>query len=207
MPNVRGGRYRLLALFERRSLRYLVTPVNLIWSCAREAWVRSQGHNQVFLNPYRSCYCAHLCACCPVDNYPESYAAVLRAFHPARVFEWGPGKNTRMALEAGAHVVSIEQNPRWMLAPRDGLEQRLVGLEDPAYVLCDPDADVYFVDSRWRAECIQSVARRARNPEHIVYLHDAQRKRYHWALRYYKYVRFLAVGNAVASNSPRILEI
>ncbi len=64
------------------------------------------------------------------------------------------------------------------------------------------NSDLFFVDSRRRAQCLRAIySLRRQNPELVVCLHDAQRSRYHQALALFEYVQFFSRGFATATNS------
>lgn len=149
------------------------------------------------------CYCPHHnCTCSPMYSFAEPYAALLQVIQPAVVFEWGPGESTRLALESGARVFAIEPSPEW--AARVPAHPRLTLLvapvDSPGYLDLHGhrDADLYFIDCRRRAECLDLV-RLSASPTAIVCLHDAQRYRYQAALRRFPHVQYLERGFAVAS--------
>jgi hypothetical protein len=114
-----------------------------------------------------------------------------------------------MAIESGAKVVAVEQNSKYVPnLPSEKFTVRIIPVNDPRYVLLDGscNADLYFVDSRRRAECIASVFNSC-SDKAVLCLHDAQRARYHAALKQFPYVKFLTRTFCVASKSPEILKI
>jgi hypothetical protein len=136
------------------------------------------------------------------------YQAVLEAITPKLVYEWGPGRNSDMALRHGAKVFAVEQNIKFVPPNiRRNLRVCLCNVSSDEYpkpLLLD--ADIYFVDSRRRAECITAVFESCVESA-VVALHDAQRERYHDALRLFPHVKFLRHGFCIASRDERILEI
>lgn len=146
-----------------------------------------------------------------VQSYFQHYKLVLSVVRPKRVFEWGPGENTRMALQADAEVFAIESLLKWV-APLPTDHQRLAVLVTPidaaSYLSLHgkEDSDLFFVDARRRAECLDLVRQRAK-PEAVVCLHDAQRKRYNASLQRFHHVVFLTRAFAVASMSPLPAEL
>jgi hypothetical protein len=158
---------------------------------------------------YPACGCppdAH-CECAALHSYREAYRRLLAIARPGKVFEWGPGPNTRLALEAGAEVVSREFDPKWVPDVRDPkLAVELVEWAGPRWTDLGPDrdAEVFFVDSRRRSDCLAAVLDQA-PAESLVCLHDAQRRRYHPALAAFGYVFFAEPGFAVASRSAGLL--
>ncbi len=166
--------------------------------------------NRVFDHPFYGCWCRDHCAHSGgLHSYLEHYTRAIDFVRPKKVLEWGPGQNTTIAISAGASVVSIEPDERWLLPGQERHAQLVIAVDDPTYIKPEGhwDSDFYFVDSRRRSECIRSVHRNAEKTDHVLCLHDAQRRRYHAALRVYRYVRYLDVGTAVASDSDRILTL
>jgi hypothetical protein len=152
------------------------------------------------------------CGCTALHSYLKHYSKLLPALSPERVFEWGPGLNTQVAtgLPSVRRIVSVEQDKRWIpdkLCP----SQQILNVKpsSPWYVhLWDMrDADVFFVDSRRRAECISLVHKQATKDTAVVCLHDAQRCRYHEALALFEFVHFYEKGFAAATRSSEIYEV
>lgn len=140
-------------------------------------------------------------------DYRDAYAHVLDVLKPARIFEWGPGLQTRMALQRKTtkEIFAIEQEKKWL--PEKG-DRRLsclwVGIWNPHYVHLHGRAyfDLFFIDSRRREDCLDLVrTSTATNPNAVVCLHDAQRPQYHAHLYKFNRVRLLNEGFAVASQS------
>lgn len=161
---------------------------------------------------YPTCSCTNACGHSGANHlsYVPEYLAVIMQVQPRFVYEWGPGVNTYLALAAGATVVSVEHNPKWI--PRlhaHSLTIDNIPMDDPAYFNachCHPVADIYFVDSGHRERCLESVRERIdKRPASIVVLHDAQRERYHPHLAAFPYVRFLNKGLAVAGLTDNVL--
>ena len=166
--------------------------------------------DRVFDNPYPTCNCRHTCKHAGgLHSYVSAYKRVLSVVRPAKVFEWGPGRNSEIAVAAGAFVVAVEHDPKYVpdLSPKV-FTVNLVELHSDAYVDIEDhqDADMFFVDGRRRAACIRAVFEKA-NHQAFLCLHDAQRERYHEALRLFPYVRFLNVGFCVASYQASVLEL
>jgi len=161
-------------------------------------------------------YCGHRhnCPCSQgVQSYVPYYQEVLDAMQPIGVYEWGPGKNTDMALRQGvANVVSVEQEKRWI--PDVQFQRQTVlhmKVASEYYASGYPGMfesglfDLFFVDSRRRAECIENVYKYAstHNDEVVLCVHDAQRSRYHEALGKFEHVIFPHKGFAVATINSR----
>lgn len=136
------------------------------------------------------------------QDYVRVYSDVLVAVKPRCVFEWGPGINTRMALDAGAHVFSVEQDVRWLHPHHPWLVQYHLDVGNVLYptLLGQLYCQVHFVDSRRRAECIRHVRHYCLVDNHVTVLHDAQRKRYWSALGSYRFVLVPELRTAVATN-------
>ena len=167
----------------------------------------SEDGTLMYRNSYELCHCpVHKCDCAVgVRSYAPHYARVLEIVRPRQVFEWGPGPNTRMALAAGAKVFAIEPVLRWVSPlPLDdpNLAVLVTPTTSPFYLNLHgrEDSDVFFVDSRRRAECLDLIREQAK-PEAIVCLHDAQRSRYNAALRRFANVTYLDRCFAIASMS------
>lgn len=94
-----------------------------------------------------------------------------------------------MALDAGAAVLAIEPSPEWaeLIVPHDRLRLVVADTSSDNYLSLHgwDDADLFFIDCRRRAECLDLV-RTAAKPTAVVCLHDAQRSRYQEAIRRYK---------------------
>ncbi|HJZ56407.1 MAG TPA: hypothetical protein VKE74_15690, partial [Gemmataceae bacterium] len=154
---------------------------------------------------YPACGCpedSH-CECSALHSYVDRYRQLLSIAKPRKVLEWGPGLNTRLALEAGAEVVSREFAPEWVPDLRHPkLTVDLMDWRGPRWTDLGPDrdAELFFIDSRRRSDCLAAVLAQA-SPNSLVCLHDAQRRRYHPALAGFGYVSFVMPGFAIASRS------
>ena len=167
----------------------------------------------MYQNPFELCHCqVPKCGCAGgVRSYAPHYAWLLEICRPRRVFEWGPGPNTLMALGGGAKVFAIEPVLRWV-SPLPLDDPNLAVLVTPtnsSFYLSlhgHEDSDLFFVDSRRRAECLDLIREQAK-PEAIVCLHDAQRSRYNASLRKFANVIYLDRSFAIATMSelPRVL--
>jgi hypothetical protein len=173
-------------------------------------YAASATRRDVAGNVYPRCGCPieSTCGCTPLGSYEQAYRLVLQAVRPRKVFEWGPGLNTRLALAAGAAVTSYEFSERWLPTFTDPrLRVVRVAVDGHAWVDLgeDADADVFFIDSRRRSDCLDAVFGAAK-PTAVVCLHDAQRRRYHEALARFPFVWFMDSGFALASRSADRLE-
>ena len=147
------------------------------------------------------------CECSALHSYKDCYRQLLTIARPRKVLEWGPGLNTRLALQAGAEVVSREFDPKWVPDchhPKHTVE--LVDWKRSAWTDLehDRDAELFFIDSRRRSDCLEAVLTRA-SPDSLACLHDAQRRRYHPTLARFQHVLFAMRGFAIASRSQRLL--
>jgi hypothetical protein len=157
------------------------------------------------------CDHTHNCDCSGgTHSYAPFYKEVLRTIQPARVYEWGPGLNTEMALQLPTtkEVTSVEQEPKWI--PKNLLRRQIILHQraDSLYytrVLGAGAYNLFFVDSRRRAECLE-VVRHGCSEAAVVCLHDAQRARYHEALAKFPYVHFPHKGFALATKSEAVYE-
>lgn len=138
-------------------------------------------------------------------DYIRVYSDVLAIVKPKLVFEWGPGVNTRLALNCGAWVWSVEQETKWLHEHHNRLVQHYLSVDHPFYptLLGSRQCDVHFVDSRRRNECIEYIWKNCLQGSHVTVVHDAQRKRYWSALGLYKYIMVPEGTTAVATNCPK----
>ncbi len=193
---------------------------NCIYGSLGDAAVVSHLDGRAFVAPpeprlglpveaYPACGCpldSH-CECSALHSYRDRYRQLLSIVKPTKVFEWGPGLNTRLALEAGAEVVSREFDPNWVPDLRHPkLTVDLVDWKGPRWTGLGPDrdAELFFVDSRRRSDCLAAVLTQG-PPDALVCLHDAQRRRYHPALCRFGHVFFALPGFAIASRSRALL--
>ena len=163
-------------------------------------------------------FCDHNynCGCSNgTHSYIPYYQKLLDYINPVNIFEWGPGKNTEIALrkESVKKIISIEQDKKWI---PDIVDKRSCiihcKVESDFYVNGFVELwkgnkfDLFFIDSRKRSECLNAVYDYSinYNPSIIVCLHDAQRSRYKECLFKFKYVHFLHKGFAVATLSEEI---
>ena len=126
-----------------------------------------------------------------IHSYVPFYHEILIANRPKLVFEWGPGPNTDLALKYGASVTTVEQNLKWMPKPKPNLTCLHISTKDPSYTnpVSFKDFDVFFVDSRRRAECIINAFKECKDTA-IVCLHDAERSWYRKAINLFPYKKF-----------------
>jgi hypothetical protein len=147
------------------------------------------------------------CECSALHSYRDCYRRLLTIARPRKVLEWGPGLNTRLALEAGAEVISREFDPKWVPdCPHPKHTAELVDWQSSRWTDLghDRDAELFFIDSRRRSDCLEAVLAQA-PAESLVCLHDAQRRRYHAALAWFEHVLFAMPGFAIASRSRLLL--
>lgn len=146
---------------------------------------------------------------------------------PVRVLEWGSGASTSHFPAFLDHLgvayswLSIEHNRGWFetvsrnTARNPNIRIVLVepGLGDPRSRECPmeeyislPSAaggpyDFILVDGRKRRRCLLE-ARRLLSPGGVVFLHDAQRKRYHCAFQAFSDTRFVHKHLWRGTNEP-----
>jgi predicted O-methyltransferase YrrM len=117
-----------------------------------------------------------------------------------RIFEWGPGSSTMFLHELfpEAQIHGIEHDPAWFakcqrmmeIIPQVHIARQCIQIRpqlNGAYVTAPlylDKFDLMFVDGRLRRECL-GVAQFCLNENGIVILHDAARKAYHPAFRFY----------------------
>jgi hypothetical protein len=120
-----------------------------------------------------------------------SYGPVLRpelariATEGLSYFEWGIGRSTRMALQAGCRVIVVEHDVKWYdhfmseYGAYDTIEGHL--LTDPEEYIniaktAPEDTGLYFVDGIHRAECLLAARARCLRQETpaTVLLHDGR---------------------------------
>lgn len=163
----------------------------------------------LWTNQFSTCNCTGSCGHAGFHSYEGVYPLVLRIVRPSLVFEWGPGPNSRMAVEAGARVCAVESKAQFVPQglPAHKFSCRIAPVQSAEYVNIGPyaHADLFFIDGRRRSDCIRSV-RSCCLDRAVLCLHDAQRERYHEALRSFEYVKFLARGFAVASRTCFVLD-
>jgi len=148
-----------------------------------------------------------------------SYMPVLRHFletlQPQRVLEWGPGRSTLQITEAlpDARVFAIEHNPLWFDKMRkiEAASGRLQLFHEPltlspgrsgkyvtAPLYWGESFDLIFIDGRLRTDCI-AISRQVLRPGGVVLVHDAHRKPYHQAFRFFSSAQ--VVNNTVVLRS------
>ncbi len=141
------------------------------------------------------------------QHYRAVYGKVLDVVKPNVVYEWGPGENTQMALEAGATVMSVEQDKQYLIPTHPRLLQLHMPVDHPEYPRPLWPAALYFVDSRRRAECIrETLHMECSRYDPVLVLHDAQRRRYWGALAGYDYVLIPDGCTAIAVNDGTMCE-
>jgi hypothetical protein len=138
-------------------------------------------------------------------SYIPHYTTVLDTYKPKRVLEWGPGVNTIMAKNAGCEVWSIEHDKRYMPRFKERHHPILIDLNSDNYITIPNmvDYDLFFVDGRRRAECIESVWQNA-SVTAICCVHDAQRARYRNAIDLFNYQKFFNDGFCILSKGVKV---
>ena len=157
------------------------------------------------------CSHSHNCSCSGgTHSYVPYYEKIINLIKPVNVFEWGPGKNTDIALQTESlkKIVSVEQDKRWIPTISDSRSCIIYCSQDSDFYVkgfenywVENKFDLFFIDSRKRSECLETVYNYSleHNLSTIVCLHDAQRERYRKALSKFRYVYFLHKGFAVAT--------
>ena len=147
------------------------------------------------------CDCTRRCGCSGGHHsFGPYYQKLLEKVNPTKIFEWGPGLNTELALLFTQNIVSVEDVKKWMpdrLLKGQAIIFTRIDTEDYVQsVRHYADADIFFVDARRRSECLELV-HKVKKPSAYVCLHDAQRGRYHNALSLYSEVEFPHKGFAI----------
>ena len=162
-------------------------------------------------NEFETCDCKNRhCGCSGGRmSLAGPYQRVLRVVKPRYVYEWGPGFSTGIAIGFCIPVIAVEHDKKYIpnIPFNDQLHCIHAKMQSEQYVEPQTDAELFLVDGRRRAECIRRVLRRYTDGTEkpfspVLCLHDAQRTRYHKALREWPHVRFLARGFAVAALEP-----
>lgn len=138
----------------------------------------------------------------PIHSYECLYAQVLQRVKPKIVCEWGPGLNTKMALDSGATVFTIEHNPRYVPKPHANLVILQIDVEDPLYIhpFNFENVDIFFIDARRRNECMECIASESKL-DAVVVLHDSKRDRYAKGMSLFPYKIDDGSGTCILSRS------
>ena len=163
---------------------------------------------------YVPCGCKHsYCSCARgFRDSKEEYERILKAVKPKKIFEWGPGESTKIALASGAQVIAREAKEKYVpTLPNEKFSCEIVSFgkeEETAWsdITGHEDCDLYLVDSRWRSKCIISVFEKAKESA-VVVLHDAQRPRYQEALQKFPYVNYVSRFLVVAGKTKQVMDI
>jgi predicted O-methyltransferase YrrM len=141
-------------------------------------------------------------------SYADTLYALLDAFKPERVFEWGPGTSTQiMALHPSVKsVVSVEHEIQFydmieklnfgnvIFKYENGMEEYVKAPGDERY-------DLVFVDGRDRSRCLDMASKIT----DLVVLHDAARSDYREAVENFKFQVWTDQGNtAVLTNDEAV---
>lgn len=162
-----------------------------------------------FSGNFKPCKCRFdRCNCTGLHSFVDDYERILHIYNKKlKIYEWGPGKNTEIALKYNANVYSVEFDMKWLYKTNNHLQTNIFITDYTSKEWSDishyNDCDIYFIDSRKREICIESVYNNAKG-EYIICLHDAQRQRYHKALSLFRYVYFFNRGFCFATNSERL---
>ena len=125
------------------------------------------------------------------DSFRSTLIAVLGAFHPKTVLEYGPGVSTLIMQDFPSveSITTIEHDVAWFhkWQSQVGGKVNLI-LEEDLEIYPDhcrgKEYDLYFVDGREREICLLLCNR----PTGIVILHDAERPSYKPYIDKFKYV-------------------
>jgi len=145
-----------------------------------------------------------------MHSYDKTLYALLEAFNPKNVFEWGPGISTQIiALYPSVEkVVSVEHDEFFYdLVERLSLDNVSLNIrqdmEEYVNFIGDSRYDLIFVDGRNRRNCLKV----ARNLTDLVVLHDAARLDYRDAVDDYRFQIWTDEGNTVVlTNSQEVYE-
>lgn len=164
-------------------------------------------------HPFSSCNCRNpYCSCGGDMKGAEPYLEkFVRLGGFKRIFEWGPGLTTRIFLRSCLVVEAVESEARWI--PDLGKDSsrficHLTPVRDRRYPMLwatVSDYDFYFVDGRRRSECMNSVLCNVQSP--VLGIHDAQRERYHEAMKEWPYVTFITRGLAILSTQSNWVDV
>jgi predicted O-methyltransferase YrrM len=145
-----------------------------------------------------------------MHSYDNTLYALLEAFNPKNVFEWGPGISTQiMALYPSVEkVVSVEHDEFFYdLVEKLKLDNVTLeihqDMQEYVDAIGDSRYDLIFIDGRSRSNCLKV----ARNLTGLVVLHDAARLDYRDAVDDYKFQIWTDEGNTVVlTNSQEVYE-
>lgn len=135
-------------------------------------------------------------------SYSDTLYAILDAFKPRSVFEWGPGTSTQIialypsveSLKSVEHdenfygVVSRLNLPNTTVCHRPSMDEYVNEIGSGNFY------DLIFIDGRDRARCLD-VASACSN---LILLHDAARINYRDAVDSYRFQVWTDEGNTVA---------
>jgi len=166
-----------------------------------------------FYGKFDPCFCKELyCTCEKIHSYIQYYKEILNIINPKSIYEWGPGINTKMALEHGAKVHTKEFNEKWKFigGKKYGSKfiQKIIDSKNPEWTKIDTPKlwDLFFIDSRERQICIKNAFNEGRE-DSITIVHDAQRNRYHKYIGKFPFVYFPSRGLAIATKSEKLFKI
>lgn len=137
------------------------------------------------------------------DSYMDTLLAILDEFKPAKVFEYGTGKSTKvLAMYPGVKLlVSVEHSAEWY-------QKSIQGELSNLFIIFEPDHskyvrlidgtfyDLVFVDGIDRPDCLKQ-AKLNLSTDGIVMLHDAKRSEYIEAIKLYKFQVWTDDGHTV----------
>lgn len=134
-------------------------------------------------------------------SYSDTLYAILDAFRPRSVFEWGPGTSTQIMALHGCveELTSVEHEGAFyevverMRLPNVRLQHR-PDMDGYVGAITDSSYDMVFVDGRDRAKCLSL----AKVYTKLVLLHDAARSDYREVVNSYRFQVWTDEGNTVA---------
>lgn len=134
-------------------------------------------------------------------SYSDTLYAILDAFRPRSVFEWGPGTSTQIMALHGCveELTSVEHEgvffdvvermrlPNVRLILETDMTRYVEAIGNKTY-------DLIFIDGRARSWCLGD----AKTSSKIVLLHDAARSDYREAVDSYRFQVWTDEGNTAA---------
>lgn len=180
--------------------------------CAKDFAFQQRNKNSKFLGKFLPCNCDDSKCTCGggLHSYEDKFIKIINILKPKSCLEWGPGKNTSICLDTGMHVHSKEYSQEWLFKDADKYEKysfELIDFESEEWERINNPYlwDIFFVDSRKRQECIKEIFNNSRE-DSVLFLHDAQRKRYHEALSLFPHIYFVERGFCFATKSNDVFK-
>jgi hypothetical protein len=137
--------------------------------------------------------------------WAPQYAFILRRCQPKRLYEWGTGIWTAMALASGARVMTVEHDPQWA-RPYTGLPHQVYLRMSDSRTYSDivpGPYDAFLVNGIRVPECLESVLHTMDRDSFVVvrnpYVDEVRR-----VLALYPYVITLGRGLAFAALTKMV---